>query len=71
MTNVQTLQNTPPDIAKEFRDYVYGVSHDVSAPVRAMVEFSRLLTGDHARKLNEEGKLISRSLSRTARNCKI
>ncbi|MDR3448920.1 MAG: ATP-binding protein [Alphaproteobacteria bacterium] len=46
-----------PEIASEFRDYVYGVSHDVSAPVRAMVEFSRLLTGDHVSHLDEEGRL--------------
>jgi light-regulated signal transduction histidine kinase (bacteriophytochrome) len=44
-------------ITMEFRDYVYGVSHDISAPVRAMVEFSRLLTTEHANGLNKEGQL--------------
>lgn len=42
--------------ANEFREYAYGVSHDLSAPVRAMVEFSRLLTTEHAASLNDEGR---------------
>jgi light-regulated signal transduction histidine kinase (bacteriophytochrome) len=33
----------PPDLAQEFRDYAYIVSHDLGAPARLMVEFARLL----------------------------
>lgn len=33
-------------VAEEFRDYAYRVSHDLGAPVRAMVEFSKLLSGN-------------------------
>lgn len=44
-------------VLQEFKDYAYGVSHDVGAPVRAMVEFSKLITTEHAQNLNEEGKL--------------
>jgi light-regulated signal transduction histidine kinase (bacteriophytochrome) len=50
----------PPDaaykIASDFRDYAYSVSHDLGAPVRAMVEFSRLLNSEHAATLNAEGR---------------
>jgi len=47
--NAQALSETladappPPDLAQEFRDYAYIVSHDLGAPARLMVEFARLL----------------------------
>ena len=44
-------------IAREFRDYAYSVSHDLGSHARAMVEFSRLLSTDHAPALNDEGRL--------------
>lgn len=40
---------------EEFKEYAYAVSHDLSAPVRAMVEFSKLLANEHSETLNEEG----------------
>ena len=43
-------------IAQEFKDYAYIVSHDFSAPLRAVVEFSKLLNSEHAAQLNDEGK---------------
>jgi len=43
-------------IAEEFKEYAYSVSHDVSAPVRAMVEFSKLLTREPANALSADGK---------------
>lgn len=43
-------------IAEEFRQYAYSVSHDVSAPVRAMVEFSKLLSAEQAAALSADGK---------------
>ena len=57
MPTPQTLQSHDKTAADEFRDYVYSVSHDVSAPVRAMVEFSRLLTSEHAKNLDDDGRL--------------
>lgn len=51
-----TLHNDVKAIAAEFRDYAYSVSHDLSAPVRAMVEFSKLLTTEHSASLNDEGR---------------
>lgn len=44
-------------VAEEFREYAYSVSHDLGAPVRAMVEFSRLLAEEQPDSLNEESKL--------------
>lgn len=43
-------------ISSEFKDYAYSVSHDLSAPVRAMVAFSKLLTEEHAQSLSEEAR---------------
>ncbi|MGE3713287.1 MAG: ATP-binding protein [Alphaproteobacteria bacterium] len=43
-------------IAEEFKDYAYIVSHDLGAPVRAMVEFSKLLHSEHGNQLDDEAK---------------
>lgn len=45
---------SPTAIAEEFQEYAYSVSHDLSAPVRAMVEFSRLLLRDGDPALTEQ-----------------
>lgn len=42
-------------IAKEFNSFTYIISHDLNAPLRAIVEFSKLLTLEHGSKLDEEG----------------
>lgn len=44
------------DIAQEFKDYAYIVSHDLGAPVRAMVEFSKLLAGERGSQLSDEAR---------------
>lgn len=44
------------EIAAEFKDYAYSVSHDLSAPVRAMVEFSNMLAQEHSVGLRPETK---------------
>jgi light-regulated signal transduction histidine kinase (bacteriophytochrome) len=44
------------EVAEEFRQYAYSVSHDLGSPVRAMVELSKLLAEEHTDALNEEGK---------------
>lgn len=56
MTAERKTAETVEDVAAAFRDYAYTVSHDLGAPVRAMVEFSRLLTDEHAAALNDEGR---------------
>jgi light-regulated signal transduction histidine kinase (bacteriophytochrome) len=43
-------------VAEEFKQYAYSVSHDVSAPVRAMVEFSKLLSTEESAGLSTDGK---------------
>lgn len=43
-------------INEEFKQYAYSVSHDVSAPVRAMVEFSKLLSSEEAHALSPDGR---------------
>lgn len=43
-------------IAEEFKQYAYSVSHDVSAPVRAMVEFSKILSEEEAHALSPDGR---------------
>lgn len=49
-------RDTITELTQEFKEYAYNVSHDLSAPARAMTEFSKLLIKDHANGLNEEGK---------------
>lgn len=43
-------------VAAEFKDYAYSVSHDLSAPVRAMVEFSHILSTEHTAGLSANAK---------------
>ncbi len=40
------------EILLEFQDYAYRVSHDLSAPVRSMVEFSKILSSEYGDKLD-------------------
>lgn len=43
-------------IAAEFKDYAYRVSHDLGAPIRLMVEFSKLLKTEHAEALDADAR---------------
>lgn len=54
--SIVSAQDNENSVADEFKHYVYSVSHDLSAPVRAMVEFSKLLEAEHSEELNAEGK---------------
>ncbi len=47
---------TEAAIKEEFKQYAYSVSHDVSAPVRAMVEFAKLLSTEEAYALSPDSK---------------
>lgn len=44
-------------IARNFKEFTYIVSHDLGTPLRAMVEFSRLLKADEVESLSEESRL--------------
>lgn len=65
------MENSPaalPDaetIAQEFKEFAYVVAHDLSAPLRGMVEFSKLLKTEQFDALSDDGKeyisLISES----------
>jgi light-regulated signal transduction histidine kinase (bacteriophytochrome) len=47
---------TAEEVADEFKHYAYSVSHDVGAPVRAMVQFSRILSEECSTQLDEQGR---------------
>lgn len=51
-----------PDLAQEFRDYAYIVSHDLGAPARLMVEFARLLGQKQSAFADEEDRMLIREI---------
>lgn len=44
-------------LAKTFKEFAYVVSHDLGTPLRAMIEFSKLLKEENSEALNEESQL--------------
>ena len=55
MTSMQPLAEAEKSAA-EFKEFLYIISHDFGAPLRAVVEFSRLLKDEYAYVLNDEAK---------------
>ncbi len=53
ITNIDKAEN----LAKTFKEFAYVVSHDLGAPLRAMIQFSHLLQSADAHALSEEGKI--------------
>ncbi len=65
MAQPQTTQDTSRpggDLAQEFRDYAYIVSHDLGAPARLMVEFARLLGEKQSAFADEEDRMMIREI---------
>ncbi|MBN2379035.1 GAF domain-containing protein [candidate division WOR-3 bacterium] len=52
---------------ESLEDFVYTVSHDLKAPLRAILGFSQFLVEDFARELPDEGKLYLERMSTSAR----
>jgi len=44
-------------VAKNFKEFAYAVSHDLGTPLRAMVEFSRILKAENLDALDDDSKL--------------
>ena len=51
-----TLHGDAKNIAAEFKDYAFSVSHGLNTSARAMAEFSELHISGHAENLDDEGK---------------
>lgn len=47
---------------RELETFTYSVSHDLKAPLRGIDGYSHLLLEDHARALDDEGKLFVRNI---------
>jgi len=43
---------------RELESFSYSVSHDLKAPIRAIQGFSRILVGEYAARLDEEGRRL-------------
>lgn len=62
-----TQMNSHDVVAKDFKEFAYVVSHDLGAPLRAVVEFSQLLQHEHGDVLTEESELYLAMILRNGR----
>lgn len=53
-------------VNKELESFSYSVSHDLRAPLRALIGYSQLLSEDYAQSFDESGKKILASIARNA-----
>ncbi len=53
---------------KELDSFIYSVSHDLRAPLRAIAGYSRILEEDHAGKLDGEGRRLLKVVLDGSRN---
>lgn len=51
---------------KALESFTYSVSHDLRAPLRAIVGFSNILVADHQSQLDEEGQRLLKVVTRNA-----
>jgi light-regulated signal transduction histidine kinase (bacteriophytochrome) len=51
------MRTDTAEVAREFKEFAYVVSHDLGAPLRAMVEFSKMLRTDNPDMLSDESGL--------------
>jgi light-regulated signal transduction histidine kinase (bacteriophytochrome) len=54
--DIHHLQERVSAIETEFNDFIYTVSHDLGAPLRAVVNFSKLLDEKHIEMLDETAR---------------
>ena len=60
--DIETSEPETANVAQEFRDYAYIVSHDLGAPARLMVEFARLLGEKQSAFNDEEDRVLLREI---------
>ncbi len=70
----QRVQERTADLAKSndaLEDFVYTVSHDLKAPLRAILGFSQFLVEDFGSELPDEGKMYLERMSQSAKRMEL
>jgi len=61
---IDYLQRQLTTVRDEFKDFTYIVSHDLGAPLRAVVSFSKMLSEKYEGTLDEKGELYLKFVTR-------